>query len=149
MIALGVFGEKESLGYEASGVIRRIGPGVEAFQVGDKVALIADGLLRTRRVVPGNYCVKIPAGLSLEDAATMTTVFATAIYSLIHVGCINKGKVCNYLKPWDPPALFADIMPVCFDSFRLRWSGLGLHSNLQTDGRRGLSIFFSFTWANC
>ncbi|KAJ6027291.1 uncharacterized protein N7446_004111 [Penicillium canescens] len=92
MLALGLFGEKESLGYEASGVIRRIGPGVEAFQVGDKVALMGDGLLRTRRVVSGNYCVKIPAGLSLEDAATMLTVFATAIYSLIHVGCISKGK---------------------------------------------------------
>jgi NADPH:quinone reductase-like Zn-dependent oxidoreductase len=98
MLALGLFGEKESLGYEASGVIRRIGPGVEAFQVGDKVALMGDGLLRTRRVVSGNYCVKIPAGLSLEDAATMLTVFATAIYSLLHVGCISKGKVCYFLS---------------------------------------------------
>ncbi|KAJ5895501.1 hypothetical protein N7495_007192 [Penicillium taxi] len=92
MIALGIFGAKTSMGFEASGTICRIGSNVKAFEIGDKVALIADGLLRTRQVISSNYCVKIPDGLSLKDAATMLIVFATAIYSLIDVGCIKKDK---------------------------------------------------------
>lgn len=94
MIAMGLFGEVESFGLEASGVIRRTGPGVQSFEVGDNVVLIGEGLMRTRTVVPAQHCLKIPSWMPLEDAATMPIVFATAIYSLICLGGIKRGQVC-------------------------------------------------------
>jgi NADPH:quinone reductase-like Zn-dependent oxidoreductase len=60
---------------------------------GDKVILLGRGNLQSRVIVDANHCLKIPSGLSLEQAATMPTVFATAIYSLIEVGSSKKGQV--------------------------------------------------------
>jgi thioester reductase-like protein len=92
MITMGFLGATEQLGFEGSGVVRRVGPSVEHLRVGDKVSCIYDGLFATRVVAPAFLCEPIPGETTLEDAAAHTVVFATAIYCLITVGNLQKGQ---------------------------------------------------------
>lgn len=93
MVSMGLVGSKDQLGIEGTGVIRRIGNGVRDLLPGDKVIVMSSGLLRTRVIIDRQRCFKLPRGMSLHDGATVTSVFATAIYSLLHVGQLRKGQV--------------------------------------------------------
>ena len=93
MITLGVMANKEELGLEASGIVRRCGPGVKHFKPGDRVMMMNPGLLRTRVVLPAHRCQLLPPSLSLEDAASMLVVYATVLYCLIDIGKLEKGQV--------------------------------------------------------
>ncbi|KAF9888394.1 hypothetical protein FE257_008672 [Aspergillus nanangensis] len=79
-------------GLEAAGVILRTGSNVTGLKPGDRVMLCSDGSFATRRVVLEDLCVKIPSGLSFEDAATMPCVFATSIYSIFNIGNLKRGQ---------------------------------------------------------
>ncbi|KAJ5624630.1 Fum1p [Penicillium lagena] len=92
LVALGLVGDKREFGLEASGVVRHVGSDVTDFLLGDEVILLGRGNLQSRVIVDANHCLKTPSGLSLEQAATMPTVFATAIYSLIEVGSLKKDQ---------------------------------------------------------
>ena len=93
MVSLGVMGCKEELGFEAAGIITRIGKGVQGLQKGDRVIVLDLGTLCERKVTSQRKCVPIPPDLSLQDAATMSAVFLTAIYALIDVGQLEEGQV--------------------------------------------------------
>jgi NADPH:quinone reductase-like Zn-dependent oxidoreductase len=93
MVAMGVVGSKKEFGVEGSGIVRRVGPDVTGLQYGDRVALMHCGLFATRVVSFHQFCLKLPNDISLEDAATMLSVYVTAIYSLIYVGALKKGQV--------------------------------------------------------
>lgn len=93
MVAMGLVGSKNEFGLEGSGVVRRAGPGVNNLQCGDRVALMHSGILATRVVASQQSCMKLPENLSLENAATMLSVYVTAIYSLVHVGALKEGQV--------------------------------------------------------
>ena len=80
------------VGIEASGVVRRIGPGVEGIGVGDEVAFIKGGCIANRIVVDQYKVFRKPAGISLEDAAASLSVYVTAYYSLIHLARLRKGQ---------------------------------------------------------
>ncbi|KAF7556654.1 hypothetical protein G7Z17_g1229 [Cylindrodendrum hubeiense] len=82
----------ETLGIEAGGVVKRVGPDVKDLKEGDRVFLITGGCFSTGLVVPAQLCVKIPDSLSFEDAATMPCVFATVIYALLEVARLEKGQ---------------------------------------------------------
>ncbi|KAJ5107592.1 hypothetical protein N7456_004267 [Penicillium angulare] len=92
MISLGVMSNKEDLGMEAGGVVRCCGSRVENFKPGDRVMVFQPGLFRTKAVVPENSCTVIPDSLSLEDAASIPVVYATAYHCLIDVGRLEKGQ---------------------------------------------------------
>ncbi|KAK2756138.1 Type I Iterative PKS [Arachnomyces sp. PD_36] len=92
MVAMGLVGSKDELGLEGSGVIRRVGPGVNGLQCGDRVALMHCGLLATRIVAAQQSCLKLPETLSLEDSASMLSVYVTAIYSIVHAGMLKEGQ---------------------------------------------------------
>ncbi|PYH80087.1 ketoacyl-synt-domain-containing protein [Aspergillus uvarum CBS 121591] len=92
MVALGVMGEANELGIEASATVRRVGDKVTRFEAGDRVVVCGKGLFRTRAHFQEHECTKIPPGLSLEDAATVSAVYATAFYALITVGQIQPGQ---------------------------------------------------------
>ena len=59
------------LGYSSAGVIEDMGPGVEGFAVGDRVACAGQGYAGHAEVssVPANLCVKIPVGVDFDSAA--------------------------------------------------------------------------------
>lgn len=92
LVSLGFFDEKQHLGLEGSGIVRRVGPRVTDYAPGDRVALFHLGLFQTHITNP-RHCYKVPDGISLEGAATMQAVYATAMYSLIEVGALKKGQV--------------------------------------------------------
>ena len=88
-IASGLYPQKSlpaGLGREAAGVVTAVGKKVRGFRVGDRVAYV--------HTVPGSYCelrnvpaaplVKIPAGVSDEQAAVLMLKGMTACYLLRH-----------------------------------------------------------------
>ncbi|KAE8135591.1 hypothetical protein BDV38DRAFT_294606 [Aspergillus pseudotamarii] len=93
MVSMGVLGQIEDLGIEGSGVVVQTGSDVQHVHNGDRVLFVASGSLQTRKVIPVRMCLKVPECLSLEDAATMPAVFATTIYSLLHLARLKKNQV--------------------------------------------------------
>lgn len=102
MVAMGFVGQKDDLGYEASGIVRSIGPGPhdQILRVGDRVSILGDSVLRTSVVVRSTQCFKIPARLSLESAVTIPCVYATVLYCLLTIGQLESGQV------WPPPPIW-------------------------------------------
>ncbi|KAH7030236.1 polyketide synthase module [Macrophomina phaseolina] len=92
-VTMGIVPENEHLlGLEGAGVVRRVGAGVSAFAVGDRVVTIEKGLLANRIHAPEKRVVKIPDAISFEEAATMPVVFATAVYAVLEVGRLASGQ---------------------------------------------------------
>lgn len=87
--------EKNSLGCECAGVVRKTGSNVQNIQVGNRVMILSNGSLGTRIQTPARVCMKIPDSLSFEDAATMPCVYVTVIRSLLDIGRLRKGQVCK------------------------------------------------------
>ena len=100
MVALGLLPalayERSALGrqvgMEAAGVVRRVGPGVRGCRVGDEVAFIDGGCIANRTVVDHGLVFRKPARLSIEQAASVLSVYVTAYYSLIHLARLRKGQ---------------------------------------------------------
>lgn len=99
------------LGSEGAGVIAAVGPGISGLAVGDKVGC-ANGLgaYATHRIVPADRVVRIPDGVSTQDAAAMMLKGMTACYlaedivplkagqvALVHAAAGGVGSV---LVPW-------------------------------------------------
>ena len=80
------------VGMEASGVVRRTGPDARHFQVGDGVVFIKSGCIANRVVVDEHRVFAKPAPLSMEEAASLLSVYVTAYYSLIHLARLRKGQ---------------------------------------------------------
>jgi NADPH2:quinone reductase len=73
-----------SIGVEATGIIKEIGSKVKGFSVGDSVAYAGAplGAYSSERNYPVKNLIKVPAGISLEVAATLMTKGLTAYYLL-------------------------------------------------------------------
>jgi len=68
-------------GSEAAGVVDAVGPGVEGFAPGDRVAHAMQlGSYAQYQVVPASKLVKVPADVSLQDAAAAMLQGMTAHY---------------------------------------------------------------------
>ena len=82
------------LGHEAAGVVEAVGPGVEAFKVGDRVAYMNAGLgaYADFRNVPADRLVSIPAGVSDEQAAALLFKGMTAQYLLRKTHVVKAGE---------------------------------------------------------
>ncbi|WP_242126909.1 quinone oxidoreductase [Sphingobium sp. Sx8-8] len=99
------------LGSEGAGHVAAVGPGVTGFAVGDRVGCVSGmGSYATHRIVPADRAVKIPDGISTEDAAAMMLKGMTACYlaedtialeagqaALVHAAAGGVGSV---LVPW-------------------------------------------------
>ena len=82
------------LGHEAAGIIEAVGPGVSDFQIGDHVAYMNAGLgaYADYRNVQAARLVKIPAGISDEDAAALLFKGLTAQYLLKKTHAVKAGE---------------------------------------------------------
>jgi NADPH2:quinone reductase len=68
-------------GLEGAGTVAEVGPDVEGFAVGDRVAWQGSlGSYAARKVLPASIAVKVPEGVSLETAAATMLQGITAHY---------------------------------------------------------------------
>lgn len=66
-------------GVEGAGVVRAVGPGVEKFAVGDRVAyFLAPGSYAAERLIDADALVRLPDDVSTEQAAAVLTKGLTA-----------------------------------------------------------------------
>jgi NADPH:quinone reductase-like Zn-dependent oxidoreductase len=82
-----------TFGYEATGIVRRVGPKAGKLSVGDRVALIGFDVFASTVTTTEKLCERLPDELDFTSGASMPLVFATAIYPLISVGGLEKGQV--------------------------------------------------------
>ncbi|MEJ8857631.1 quinone oxidoreductase [Variovorax robiniae] len=83
------------LGHEAAGVVEAVGAGVEDLQVGDRVVYMNAGVgaYADRRNVAASKLVKIPAGISDENAAAVFFKAMTAQYLVKKTHPVQAGDV--------------------------------------------------------
>jgi NADPH:quinone reductase len=80
------------VGNEGAGEVVAVGPGVTAFAPGDRVAYVAAlGCYTAERLVAAERAVKLPAGISYEQAAAMMLKGMTAEYLLRRTFKVEKG----------------------------------------------------------
>ena len=79
-------------GNEAAGVVEAVGPGVKGLKKGDRVAYTGlPGAYCEERVVPADRMVKIPSGISDEQAASMMLKGMTVHYLIFSTYRVRKG----------------------------------------------------------
>lgn len=82
------------IGLEGAGVVEALGPGVDYLKVGDRVAYSGGppGGYSEVRVMPADRLVKIPAGITDEQAAAMMLKGLTAQYLIRSTYPVQKGQ---------------------------------------------------------
>ena len=91
MIAMGQI-QRPVLGYEASGIINRVGAKVTKFKQGDRVIYMGQGAMRTALRSHESYVHALPTNLTFEEGVTIPIAYATAYQSLIEVARLQKGE---------------------------------------------------------
>jgi putative PIG3 family NAD(P)H quinone oxidoreductase len=86
-------GESEILGLEWAGEIARVGPGVEGYDVGERVfGLCAGGSYAELIAIDHRLAVRIPDVLSFDAAAALPEAFYTAQETLFGLGGLSSGE---------------------------------------------------------
>src|SRR5690606_37628315 len=82
------------LGFEAAGVVTALGEGVEHLRVGDRVAYGQGplGAYAQVRNVPARYVVRVPDGVTDEQAAVLMLKGLTAHYLLRQTYRVESGQ---------------------------------------------------------
>jgi NADPH:quinone reductase len=80
------------IGLEAAGVVEAVGPGVTEFKVGDRVAYCNGpiGSYAEQKIHPAERLVKLPDGISFEQAACMMLQGLTVQYLLRRMHVVPK-----------------------------------------------------------
>jgi NADPH2:quinone reductase len=80
------------IGLEAAGVVEAVGPGVTEFKAGDRVAYCNGPIGAYAQVKnhPAERCVKVPEGISFEQAASMMLQGLTVQYLLRRLYLVPK-----------------------------------------------------------
>ena len=83
------------LGREAAGIVTAVGSRVKGIRVGDRVAYVlrVPGAYCDIRNVPADRLVRIPAGISDEQAAVLALKGMTACFLLRHCFHVKRGDV--------------------------------------------------------
>ncbi|GAA1240012.1 type I polyketide synthase [Kitasatospora nipponensis] len=82
------------IGFEAAGLVTKVGPGVETVRAGDTVLVVdlRGGAFSTFVTVPATAVAPVPEGMDPEAAAGLPTAFLTAWYALRHIGALKVGE---------------------------------------------------------
>lgn len=81
------------LGLEVSGRIAALGEGATRWRIGDEVcALVAGGGYAEYCVAPAAWCLPVPAGVSLLDAAGLPETHFTVWNNLVDRGRLGRGE---------------------------------------------------------
>ncbi|MGG3466231.1 NAD(P)H-quinone oxidoreductase [Neobacillus pocheonensis] len=86
-------GASNILGLEMAGVIEGVGSGVTGWKEGDRVyALLTGGGYAEKVVIPAEMAMKIPDGMSFEEAAAVPEAFLTAFLNTVELGHLQSGE---------------------------------------------------------
>jgi len=86
-------GVSEILGLEASGVVEAVGASCEGWRVGDRVfGLLPGGGYASYVVLDYRMAMRMPEGMSFEEAAAIPEVFLTAYQALFWLGGMATGS---------------------------------------------------------
>jgi NADPH:quinone reductase-like Zn-dependent oxidoreductase len=81
------------VGYEISGVIDQVGPGVAGFSAGDRVlAMCRFGGYSDVVVLPTAQVFKMPAKMTFEEGAAFPVVYVTAYNMMLFTGHLRPGS---------------------------------------------------------
>ncbi len=85
------------LGWDVSGVVEQVDPGVHRFKVGDEVYGMpyfpaAAGANAEYLVAPARQLARKPAGISHEEAAALPLVGLTAWHALVEIAQLRPGQ---------------------------------------------------------
>jgi NADPH:quinone reductase-like Zn-dependent oxidoreductase len=80
-----------AIGGDAAGIVTRVGAGVSRLSVGDRVAVLHRGAMRTTLRVDGSIPQKLPEDISMQDGATLPTIYVMAYHILVEVARLQKG----------------------------------------------------------
>lgn len=81
-----------TLGWEASGIVARVGRNVTRFRTGDRICTWCKGTFRTHLRSKEMLCELIPEGLSFEEAAAVPLTHGTVYQSLINLADVKEGQ---------------------------------------------------------
>ena len=85
-------GASEVLGLECAGIVSEVGAGCD-WKVGDRVcALLSGGGMAEEVVVDARHALPVPEGLSLQEAAALPEVYATAWLNLFQLARLQPGE---------------------------------------------------------
>ena len=85
-------GASPYMGLECAGIIEEVGPGAD-WRVGERVcALLASGAMAEEVVVDARHVLPVPEGLSLQEAAALPEVYATAWLNIFQLGAVKAGE---------------------------------------------------------
>jgi NADPH2:quinone reductase len=80
-------------GMEVAGIVAAIGSAVEPWRPGDPVmALVAGGGYAEYCLAPAPQCLRVPRGLTLEEAASMPETFFTVWTNVFERGHLTRGE---------------------------------------------------------
>lgn len=81
------------LGLEVGGTIAALGEGVTQWNVGDRVcALVPGGGYAGYCVTPAGFCLSLPAGLSMLEAASLPENYFTVWHNVFERGGLQSGQ---------------------------------------------------------
>ncbi|WP_437188191.1 zinc-dependent alcohol dehydrogenase family protein [Planctomicrobium sp. SH668] len=86
------------IGYEASGIVEAVGPGVSQFKVGDKVSTIPAfsmnqyGAYSDLMLAPVHAVAQLPENLSWEEGASIWMQYLTAWGALVDIAQLRAGE---------------------------------------------------------
>ena len=81
-----------TLGWEASGIVARVGRNVTRFKTGDRICTWCRGTFRTHLRSKEMLCELIPDGLSFEEAAAVPLTHGTVYQSLVKLADVKEGQ---------------------------------------------------------
>lgn len=71
------------IGFECSGIVTEVGPGVEGLRVGDSVvSVLSPGSIGNYLLSDERFTARIPGGISFTEAVTLPIAFLTASFAL-------------------------------------------------------------------
>ena len=85
-------GDSEILGLEVAGTIEELGPGVSGWKPGERVmSLVGGGGYAEYAVAYASHLMRVPSGMSLEEAACVDESYVTAFLNLFLIGGLKDG----------------------------------------------------------
>ncbi|MFF7631640.1 SDR family NAD(P)-dependent oxidoreductase [Kitasatospora sp. NPDC008050] len=90
--ALGMYPGELTLGAEGAGVVTEVSAGEHGFAVGDRVMGLFPSGLGPVCVADAQTVVRMPAGWSFEEAASVPVAFVTAYYGLVDIAGLGDGE---------------------------------------------------------